>query len=316
MKRTNLFVTILLIVVFLLSACRTSNPEVTASQNKFKNFTYAQALEFKQLYTVTYRQETSQSAAFEIWWGYNSTAFGQLKDMDYLQKNCWENVTDVLQKATIGIYDTGHDKDGAPTTGILDKDAMFSALVTNNLYPANADRCAEIMQDIFQQIVVIRSKSFEYQVAFIEQKRVTDNLYNDEIGKAAGKRFLDLYGQDFLAFANGLLADHGIEPFPVDFIGFPTSGLSVKTKDAEWYQYYLDTYTGVTEVPDARFSKEMYMVIWKGPAGKGEATLYRQAAWEFMDRSFRYEAVENAVNCGEGMPGLSGDTQSDCGTSK
>lgn len=318
MKRvstTNALIVILMLLTVILSACQRSTSSA-APANKFSTLTYAQVLEFKELYTQTYRQETSQSAAFEIWWAYNSTAYGQLKDMKFLSDNCYENVGKVLQDATVGIYDTSHADDGAPTTGVIDKDQMFSALVTNNLYPANADRCSEILQDAFQQVVVIRTNSFEYQVAFIEQKRVTDNLYNDEIGKAAAKRFLDLYGQEFIAYANGLLADHGIAPFPADFVAFPTSGLSAKTKDVEWYQYYLNISLGIAPVPDPRFSKEMYLVIWKGPAGKGEATLYRQAAWEFQDRSFRYEKVEDAVNCGEGMPGLSEETQSDCETTK
>lgn len=313
MKRLFNISSVLMILAFILIGCGRSAP---TQPNKFSAFTYAQALEFKELYTTTYRQETSQSAAFEIWWAYNSTAFGQLKDMQFLSDNCYENVNQVLQDATIGIYDTNHADDGAPTTGIIDRDQMFSALVTNNLYPANADRCSEILQDSFDQVVVIRTKSFEYQVAFIEQKRVTDNLYNDEISKAAGKRFLDLYGQEFLSYANSLLENGGVEPFPTDFIGFPTSGMSAKTKDVDWYNYYLAIYNGEAPVPDNRFSNEMYMVIWKGPANKGEATLYRQAAWEFQDRSFRYEAVESAVNCGEGMPGLSEDTQSDCETNK
>jgi|WetSurMetagenome_2_1015567.scaffolds.fasta_scaffold187863_1 hypothetical protein len=306
----SVLVLVVLVASLVLSAC--GGGSAATPTNKFAAFGYKQALEFKQIYADTYPLETQTSAAFNEWWAFNDNFLGQLKDMKFLSDNCYSNVTQVLENGTIGIYDTSHSADGAPTSGVLDQNKMVSALVVNNLYPANADQCSAMLQETMKQVEVGRQTSYEKQVAFIEMRRTLDNQYNGTWGKAASKRFFDLYGQDFMDYVNGLLVKNNVEAFPTDFIGFPTTGLSVQTKDKTWYQYYADIYNGVKAPSDNRFDKDMYYSIWAGPDKGGQATLYREAAWEFMSRSFLSAATENAVDCGSGAPSLSEQMNAEC----
>lgn len=304
-----------MIITLVLSACQRSdsgNAVPANPVNKFASLGRSEILEFKQRYTETFEMETTTSASFDEWWAFNDNLFLQLKDMSWLGQNCYANVEEVLRNGTIGLYDTKHDeKDGAPN-GILNKDAMLSALVTNNLYAANADKCSDILSKTADQVVIGRTKSYEKQVIFIEQMRVLKNTYDNEIGKAAFKRFLDLYGQEFISWANGQLAEYDVTPFPADFIGFPTSGLTAKTSDRDWFEHYALIYAGVKPSNDPRFSKEMYLVTWNGPENKGYAMLYRQAAYEFMNQVFMSEDSQNAQNCGSGAPSLSTTVDENC----
>lgn len=313
MKRT-LQVVLFVIVAFsfVLAACGGGK---AAEPSKFAAAGWKEVLEFNDLYTQTYNAETSASAAFKDWWAYVDNGFKEIKDLKFLSDNCYSNADKILKDGTIGMYDTSRAADGAPN-GVLDTTKLVSALVVNDLYPAHASECASKLDFVMTKVVEVRTKGYEKQSLFIDRMRALDNLYNDTLPKAVGKRLLDNYGVEFIAYANGMLKDHGIAEFPADFIGFPTTGLNVNTKDREWYQHYADIMDGIKPVTDRRFSKEMYYVIWSGPENKGEATLFRQAAYEFMNRSFLSADTQNSISCGDSGPSLSETTNPDCTTTE
>jgi len=302
--KTKIFYLFILATI-VLSACAGS------PAGKFAAVTYQQVLVFKQYYADTYPLETKYSAAFNEWWAYVDNGLGQLKDMKFLSDNCYSNVDKVIEEGTIGIYDTGVNPDGSGN-GVLNPSSMISALVTNNLYPANADRCSEMLQETLVQVEKIRQTGYEKQVNFIEIRRTVKNQYDGTVDTAVQRRLLDQYGVEFIAYMNDQLTKNGVEPFPADFIGFPTSGVEVHTKSRQWCDYYSDIAVGVTKPGTAGMAKEMYGAAWIGPEQGGECTLTRQAAWEFTSRSFLSKATSNAVSCGEGAPSLSGGVDENC----
>lgn len=305
--KTKLFYLFILATI-LLSACGggQNNPV-----SRFSAVTYTQVLVFKQYYSDTYPLETKYSAAFNEWWAYVDNGLGQLKDMKFLSDNCYSNVLKVLEEATIGIYDTGSNPDGSGN-GVLNQESLISALVTNNLYPANADRCSEMLQSTLSEVVKIRQTGYEKQVNFIEVRRTLKNQYDGTVDTAIQRRLLDQYGVEFIAYMNDLLTQNGVEPFPADFIGFPTSGVEVSTKSKTWCNYYAGVASGETKPGTTGMSPAMYGASWIGPEQGGECTLTRQAAWEFTGRSFLSRATSNAVSCGEGAPSLSGGVDENC----
>lgn len=309
MKTRKLIGSVFLLASLLLSACGgNSNPV-----SKFASVTYQQVLIFKQYYAETYPVEAKYSANFDAWWAYVDNGLGQLKDMKFLSDNCYSNVLVVLENGTIGIYDNTATADGAGN-GVLNPNSLISALVTNNLYPANADVCSKMLQATLAEVVKIRQNSYEKQVAFIEIRRTLKTQYDGTVDTAVQRRFLDLYGVEFIAYMNDLLSKNGVDPFPADFIGFPTSGVEVHTKSQSWCGYYQDIASGVKAPGTPGMSKEMYGAAWIGPENGGECMLTRQAAWEFTGRTFQHAATSNAVACGEAAPGLSETVDENCNT--
>lgn len=306
-RRLSIVFSLMAVLAILLTACGgKSNPV-----SRFSAITYTQVLVFKQYYADTYPLETKASAAFAEWWAYTDNGLGQLKDMKFLSDNCYSNVSKVLEEGTIGIYDTAANSDGSGN-GVLNQESLISALVTNNLYPANADRCSEMLQSTLVEVVKIRQDGYEKQMNFIEVRRTLKNQYDGTLETATQRRLLNQYGWEFIEFMNAQLVTNGVEPFPADFIGFPTSGLEVSTKSKTWCGYYAGIASGETKPPTAGMSPQMYGASWIGPEQGGECLLTRQAAWEFMSRSFLSKATSNSVACGEGAPSLSETVDENC----
>jgi len=301
----NIFA-ILMIATFALAAC---NPLAPSPVEKFAAAGYDKILLFKQYYADTVPLESKYSAAFQEWWAFKDNGLAQLKDMKFLSDNCYANVYKILDDTTIGMYDKGQTADGIGN-GALDKTKLVSALVTNNLYPANADKCSAMLESTLQEVVKIRQGGFEKQMAFIETRRTLVNQYKGTVDHAVLTSLLQQYGAEFIRYMNGQLTTHGIAPFPSDFIGFPTLALEVYTTSADWCDYYSDA----NFKPSKGFSKEMYGAEWIGPTNGGQCHLTRQAAFEFTSRSFLSKATQNSLNCGDAGPSLSESTDEKCKT--
>lgn len=310
----NIFRNSIVAVVFLallLSACGGGGSAPVNPASKFSAVSYAGVLGFNKYYHNTYAIETQYSAKYSEMWAYADTQTSGLKDMTYLQQNCWSNVKTVLKDATIGIYDTGTSANGQPN-GVLNQQSMFSALVTNNLYPANADKCQQMMDETVQQIPVIHQNMYEKQLQTIEMRATLQRQYDGEIQYAVQRRLLDQYGQEFVQWMNDQLASHGIDPFPADFIGFPTSAVTANTRSQQWCSYYTDISTGMRQPSTMGMAPQMYGSSWVGPAQGGQCNLTRQAAWEYMGRMNLSQNTSNAMDCGQGMPSLSGNVDANC----
>lgn len=299
-----------LVAAMLLAACGggggAKNPV-----SKFAAVSYQMVLTYKQYYADTYPKETKYSAAFNEWWAFMDNGLGQLKDEKFLSDNCYANVMDILERTTIGAFDTKVNADGTGN-GVLDQTKLVSALVTNNLYPANADKCSEMLQTTLADVAKIRTAGFEKQTNFIEQRASLKNQYDGTVDTAVQRRFLNLYGQEFIQYMNDQLVGHGVDPFPADFVGFPTSGIEVHTKSKSWCGYYTDIASGVTKPGTSGMSREMYGAAWIGPENGGDCVLTRQSGWEYSGRSFLSTANSNAQACGDAAAGLSGGVDANC----
>ncbi len=305
------YVFIVTVLLSILTAACVGGGGGNNPASKFSGVSYQMILGWKQAYADDYPKETKYSAAWNEWWGFMDNGLGQLKDMKFLSDNCYGNVQQILQNTTIGAFDKGRNPDGSGN-GILDQTKLVSALVTNNLYPANADKCSQMLDETLAAVVQLRTQGFQYQQVFIEQRASLKNAYDGTVDLAVMRRFLDLYGSEFVGWMNQQLSSHGVEPFPADFIGFPTSGIEIHTKSRDWCDYYQKIAAGITPPGTAGMSKEMYGATWIGPENGGDCALTRQAGWEFTGRTFLSAANSNAQACGDASAGLSGGVDANC----
>jgi len=312
--KTNKAFSILFVLIFalssLLSACQ---PQQAVVQKVF-NVTRTQMLLFEQYYAETYPLETKYSSLFAEWWAYASNGLSQLQDMQYLAETCYTNVQEVLENGTIGIYDSAQTEEGTGDV-LLDDESMISALMVSDLYPANAKTCNDMMAATLTAVENIRQNIYEKQLMSIEMRRTLQTQYDGTVGSALARSLIDTYGVEVFAYINDQLTENGVKPFQADFIGFPSSGLSVSTRSQAWCQYYEDYAAGIengTIVPDNGMSAQMYGAEWIGLDNGGECHLSRQAAWEFTGRSFISDAATTAVECGEGAPSLSDQPDEGC----
>ncbi len=310
MKHLKYFFVMTMVLAFVLAACGGGG-----GGNKFANVTYQMVLQWKQHYADVYPLETKTSTAFDLWWGFVDNGLGQIKDMNFLAQNCYSNVTQVVENGTIGIYDSGKNADGSGN-GVLNPSSMISALVTNGLYPANADKCSAMMQETLASVEKVRTEGYQKQVDFKESRRVLQNAYDGTVDAAILRRLLNLYGTEFVSYMNELLQSHGVEPFPADFVGWPTSGVEVHTTSRSWCDYYAGIAAGTTKPGTAGMAPAMYVANWIGPEKGGQCDLQRQAAYEFMSRTFYSTSTGNAIGCGENTGGLSSSTDANCNTTE
>ncbi len=288
MKKNVVWVFVLVLTV-MLSACA---PKATSP---FSAFTKAEAAQFSLYYSETYALETQVSALFAEWVSYVDTQYAGIEDMQYLADNCYQNVEDVLVQATAGAFDGA---DGEVDPALL--------LATVSLYPGveAEDICSEMLVSTLDQVKLVRQSGYERWFSFNEAKRTLMNKYYGDFQTSLANHLFSLYGADFLAYANDLIVGQGLKPIPSQFIGFPTDGLQVNTKSRAWYTYCRQIYDGVVNPPDERFSRQMYFCTWTGPEIGGQGTLYRQVAWEYMNRLFVSDGTSSAIDAGEAIPGL------------
>lgn len=304
---------VVIAAMMLITACNPLSP-VPNPVAKFADISYQEILDFNVQYQTIYPKETKYSAAAAGQWLKMDQYLGTMKDMNFMVDKCWVNVKTVLTDATIGLHDVPNA--GAVGDGsVIDRNKLVSALVVNDLYPANAKQCDAALNATMVEIPKGRQAIFEAMKDVVEQRASLQNAYDGTLKNAAFRRMLNLYGKDFIAYANQQLSKTSVAPFPDDFIGFPTSGMTAGTKSKDWCNYYSDIANGLRE-PGKGFSKTMYGARWVGPDNGGECQLIQQAAWEFNSRLIVSRTTSNAQSCGEALPALGETIDEKCKTTK
>lgn len=313
MKSLRNLVFVAMLVMLMITACNPFSP-VPNVVAKFADVSYTEILEVNKMYQDAYPKETKYSAASAEQWLKMDQYWGTMKDMNFMVDKCWVNVKNVLMDATIGLHDVPNA--GAVGDGsVIDRNKLVSALVVNDLYPANAKQCDAALNATIAEIPKGREAIFQVMKDAVEQRASLKNLYDGTIKKAAFRRMLNLYGKEFIAYANEQLAKTGIAPFPDDFVGFPTSGVTANTKSKEWCNYYISIAKGERE-GDPQYAKSMYQARWVGPDNGGECQMSQASAWEFNGRLILSRTTSNAQGCGEALPALGETIDEKCKTTK
>jgi hypothetical protein len=283
----------LLFVLLFLAACSSGGGKPTLSQNLKVAY-----LESAAMYEELVAQESLISGNYRVWQEDFSRLLGGARDQASVMEMCYSNFNETVPGAAMAVFGVDGEEDAAEQD-----QAFINALAGTNFYAGNIDRCQQAALDLMDYLRVQRNSNFGLRSQVIDQIRSYDLSQRSNPKIAAIMHFYNQYSPEMSAMIergegfllDQLAAENSLEPLPIDFIGFPTAALEVATSDIRFCEQYQRIYDGLDPAPGGR-NPELFLTEFDPIVDS--CRLYRQAAYNYMDRLFVTQQAGVQLDCG------------------
>jgi len=314
MSKTKITFFALIVLSLVLTAC-SGNSAPAEEAPKIPAAMKRAYIESAKIYETLVPQETLLSADYQVWQESHSNMLAGAGEQLYVVNSCYSNSEQVIVQAANGVF--GKDASGNPVSAEQENQAFINALAAGgSLYAGDITECQTAGSDLMEYLRVNRAANLGLRVKVIDEFRVYNLSQVENLKIATVMHFFNQYGPsiaELIANGEGYLLDQiaaeaGVEPLPLGFIGFPTTALKVTSKSEEICMGYISIYNGETPPPGGH-NKLLFQAEWDPIIGS--CTLYRRAAYNYMNNLFVTQQFSQQNDCGIDA-GAFGTVDEDC----
>lgn len=297
-KRFAFLFSVMMLIMTMVACGGSSAPPAPKGLSQQLKIAY---IEGASVYEDLVGDESLISGNYRVWQEDFSKLIAGAGDQAFIMNNCYQNFNEAIPAAAAAVF--GQTGENNPITSEQQNEAFFNALVSSNFYAGNIELCQQAGMDIMEYLRVQRDANFGLRTLVIDQFRSYDLSQRSNPKIATVMHFYNQYGPEIARLIeNGegylldqLAAENNLEPLPIDFIGFPTAALEVSVSDVSICQRYQRIYDGLDPAPGGR-NPNLFLTEYDPVVGS--CRLYRQAAYNYMDRLFVTQQAGRQLDCG------------------